>query len=79
MDPSESSLARLTEQERRRLGERLRQAREQAGLTQTEAALRLGVTQATISRFETGERGMELAEMLVLARFYGIAPAWFLE
>lgn len=78
MDRTEFSFERYLEQERRRLGERLRLAREDSNLTQLEAATRLGTTQATISRFETGERGLEVAELIVLARLYGKLPAWFL-
>lgn len=79
MERRELSFAHLTDQERLQLGERLRGARERAMMTQTEVAKRLGVTQATISRFETGERGIEVAELLVLARFYGVGLSWFLE
>lgn len=79
MDYQRPRLADLSEPERARLGERLRVARERAQLTQSEAAMRLGVTQATISRFETGERGLEVAELIVLAKLYGVGPTWFLE
>lgn len=36
------------------------------------------MTQATISRFENGERGLEVAELMVMAKLYGLPPAWFL-
>jgi transcriptional regulator with XRE-family HTH domain len=43
----------------------VKETRKALGLTQTELAERLGVTQATISRFETGE--MELDNRTKLA------------
>lgn len=79
MSDFDHPVGQLTVQERKSLGERLRIAREEAGLTQKELAARLGLTQATISRFETGERGIEVAELIVLARLYAKNPAWFLE
>ena len=39
---------------RRRIGERIRRARETAGLSQTELAQRLGVADKQISRWENG-------------------------
>jgi DNA-binding transcriptional regulator YiaG len=43
-----------------------RQLREQAGLTQTEAAERLGVTRVSVTRWETGTRRIpEMAARLL--------------
>lgn len=65
--PFEEELAR----ERRYLGELLRRAREESGVTQQEAAHRIGLSQSAISRFEQGERGLDLAELRVILRAYG--------
>lgn len=48
-------------------GEELRQRREQLRLTQTELANVLGVYQATVSAWETGERNIRHPRMLDLA------------
>jgi transcriptional regulator with XRE-family HTH domain len=49
---------------------RLRQAREEAGLTQEEAARLLGRPQWFVSRSETGARRLDLIELANLARVY---------
>jgi transcriptional regulator with XRE-family HTH domain len=41
-------------------------------MTQTEAAQRLGVPQSRISRIETGERRIDVAEMVELAKLYDV-------
>lgn len=64
--------------ERQLLGDLLREAREAAGLTQQEAAVRIGLTQSAISRFERGERGIDLAELRVVLRAYGKSLAEFM-
>ena len=52
------------------LAQLLRELRLAAGLTQTEAAERLGLTQTSISDFETGDRGLELLVVRDLVRIY---------
>lgn len=58
-------------------GERVRRAREQAGLSQEGLAARLqleglGLTQKAISRIETGERVVADYELLYLSRALGV-------
>lgn len=53
------------------VGERVRRAREKAGLTQVELSERSGVTQATISRIENGERGVSFENAVAIARVCG--------
>jgi len=54
------------------IAKKLRQAREQAGLTQAEAAQALGVVRELISLWESGKRSPSLAHLRDLARLYGV-------
>jgi len=58
---------------------RLRRARERAGLSQTEAARKLGRPQSFISKCESGERRVDVVEMKAFARIYGVEALFFLE
>lgn len=58
-----------------RLGEKLRAVRLDVGLTQLEAASRLGLRQPTLSRFESGRLWPTLRQFLRLAELYGVSPA----
>lgn len=53
--------------DRAALAERVRAARDRAGLTQVDLAREAGVSQPTLSRVESGERGVSLAEADALA------------
>jgi len=57
------------------VGRRLAQAREAAGLSQQEAARRLGVPQSSIAKLELGQRQLRFVEGLRLAAIYRIDPA----
>ena len=48
----------------------LRSARAQAGLTQVQAAKRLGCRQTFISKIECGERRLDVVEFAVICRAY---------
>lgn len=50
----------------------LRTAREQAGLTQEEVALRLGTSQSVISKCERGERRLDIVELRFWTQALGI-------
>jgi len=56
---------------------RLRQAREQAGLTQVEAAERVRRSQTWVSKCELGERRVDFVELEDLAAAYGKPIGWF--
>lgn len=58
---------------------RLRQVRKEAGLSQTEAAERLGCRQTFVSKIECGGRRIDVAELLFLLRAYRVDPADFLK
>jgi transcriptional regulator with XRE-family HTH domain len=51
---------------------KLRKARTSTGLSQSEAARRLGKTQAFIWKCETGERRVDLVEAALFAQLYKI-------
>ena len=54
---------------------RLRDARERAGLNQTEAAAALGKPQNYVSKCETSQRRMDPLELADLAALYGTSVA----
>ena len=51
---------------------RLRRARERAGLTQVEAARTLGRPQSLVSKAETGERRLDVVELLAFLSLYRV-------
>jgi len=53
--------------ELRRLGELLRRVREDAGLVQADVARDLGVPQSFVSKYESGERRLDLIELKEVA------------
>ena len=57
--------------EYRRLTEALRRARRAAGLTQAEAAARLGAYANYVSKCESGERRVDVIELAAFCRAYG--------
>lgn len=61
----------------RRLLARLREARLQAGLTQADVAESLGRTQSFVSKCESGERRVDVVELLDLAGIYGKPLGFF--
>jgi transcriptional regulator with XRE-family HTH domain len=52
-------------------GDKVREARERLGLNQPELARRCGITQAGLSRIESGERNASPALMLTIASVLG--------
>lgn len=56
----------------------LRQRRLEAGLTQLDTAKRLGKPQSFISKCESGERRVDVAELLAFCRVYNTDPAEFI-
>jgi len=57
----------------------LRQAREDAGLTQQEVASRLGKPQSFVSKCESGERRVDVIELVRFASIYGKSLEFFLS
>jgi transcriptional regulator with XRE-family HTH domain len=58
------------------LSERLRFAREQAGLSQAQVAKMMGVHRPTISEIEAGRRRVTAEEMVEFARIYDVSISW---
>lgn len=54
------------------IGEKIKQARERAGLTKKELAERLGVAYQTINRFETGKRLPQIQMLKKISTALGI-------
>ncbi len=63
----------------KRLSSRLKQAREDAGLTQKQAAASLNKPQWFVSRSETGTRRVDVIELGQFAQVYGKPLSFFLE
>lgn len=58
---------------------RLKQARLAAGLTQGQAAQRLGKPQSYVSKCESGERRVDVVELAAFARVYGVRLPFFAD
>lgn len=57
----------------------LRQVREEAGLRQVDVAERLEVHQSFISRFESGERGIDLVDLRRMVQALGMTLPAFVD
>lgn len=58
--------------------ERLKKARLEAGLTQVEAAKKLGRPQSHISNVETGQQRVDIVELKRFAKLYRVSISYFL-
>lgn len=65
--------------EYRRLRGVLRQLREEAELTQTEVANRLRMPQSFVSKYEAGDRRLDMIELRHVLDALGVLPGTFLE
>ncbi len=54
-------------------------AREEAGLTQREVSAIMGRSHSFLSKCETGERSIEVFELLQIAQIYGKPAQYFLD
>ena len=73
-EETDSQLAALVEEERRKLklGLRLRQMREQSGMTQAQLAREIGTAQPAIARIESGEyERVSLTTLIKIAHALG--------
>ncbi len=59
--------------------ERLRLAREQAGLSQGQVARKLDMSRPTISEIEAGRRRVTSDELVVFSKLYDVSIEWLLS
>jgi transcriptional regulator with XRE-family HTH domain len=72
-------MARTDETRPAAVGDRLRWAREQAGLTQAQIARMLKYHRPTISQIEAGQRVVRPDEIARFASLYGVQEAWIIH
>jgi transcriptional regulator with XRE-family HTH domain len=65
--------------QRETLGSLIRDMRSDAGLRQEELAQRVGKGQSFLSKLETGERGLDVLELLALCKACGVSPTIFMR
>lgn len=53
---------------------RLIELREARGITQTEIAAKLGKPQSYVSKYERGERRLDIVELIAVAKALGVDP-----
>jgi len=59
------------------IGNRVRLLRRSLGLTTTDLAGKMGISQAQISRLETGKQGFRSATLAKVAKVLGVKPIYF--
>jgi transcriptional regulator with XRE-family HTH domain len=57
----------------------LREAREQAGITQVQLAKKLKLTQSFVSKIERGDRRLDVVQLRTLCRLFGISLLEFIK
>src|SRR5262245_57388951 len=67
----------VKDDDRKTLGERLREAREYLGFSQEEVATFLGVSRSALSNIETGRRKVDALELKKLAGLYKRSVGYF--
>lgn len=60
----------MSDQDRVKMGERLKEAREYLGFSQEEVANHLGISRSAISLIESGKRKIESIELSKLSKLY---------
>ncbi len=59
--------------------QKLRSTRVEVGLTQREVSEKLGLSHSFLNKCETGERRVDVMELIQLAQLYGKPPQFFLN
>lgn len=70
-------MADKSDTERKKLGKKLREAREYLDLAQDEVAALLSIPRSAISLIETGQRKVEVLELKRFSKLYQRPVAWF--
>jgi len=70
MDPEKKQL---------QIARRIRAARENAGLSQGQAAKLLGLSRPTITECEAGRRKVTAVELAMMAKTYGVGISWLAD
>ena len=65
--------------DKQKLAERIREARELAGLSQGQAAKQLGFHRPTISEIEAGRRNVKAEELTAFAELFGVETSWLIN
>ena len=61
------------------MGSRLRRAREEKGLTQSEVAKKLGFAQSWLANIEKAENGLDAIDLQRLSDLYGVPTSYFTD
>jgi transcriptional regulator with XRE-family HTH domain len=69
----------MNDKARKKLAERLREARERKGLSQEEVAQSLGIPRPAVSQIENAHRRVEALELAQLAKLYGQPLSFFAD
>lgn len=69
----------IPEDAEEKLQDLIRRIRVDAGVTQADLATRLGVPQSVISKFESGERRLDILELRQVCRALGLSLAEFIR
>ena len=77
MSKDREKRADAKDDDRKTLGERLREAREYLGFSQEEVATFLGVSRSALSLIETGQRKVDALELKKLAGLYKRPVGYF--
>ena len=67
-------MGEVSEMEGREMGVLLRRLRQEANMTQRELAETLHVSAQAVSKWETGAADPSTANLLALAKLYGVSP-----
>jgi transcriptional regulator with XRE-family HTH domain len=65
--------------EHRTLVERLKKARRDAGLDQSQVAKLLGISQSNVSKMEAGQRRIDIVQLKKFAKIYKRPIGYFLK
>jgi len=63
----------------KKIGKRIKELREKAGLSQKEVAIKIGIKRPTISQIENGERKISAEEILEISNLFNVTPNNMLE